>query len=115
MKQYPHFTDKELEGLQEYFKDRLSQARELAGIPFIITSGKRSPEQNAKAGGVKDSAHEAGLAVDLRATTLEQKRKIKAALRAVGFVRIGTYSGHIHCDLDGSKPQVAWAGGVSHA
>ncbi|KQC10526.1 MAG: peptidase M15, partial [Candidatus Cloacimonas sp. SDB] len=44
---------------------KLDLARELAETPFIITSGYRCPKHNREVGGVKDSAHVKGLAVDI--------------------------------------------------
>lgn len=112
---WKHFSAREVAHLNLELVRMLDKARDIAGIPFVITSGYRNPEQNANSGGVRNSAHEKGLAVDLRANTPEVRDKIEAALRAVGFVRIGVYTRHIHCDIDKTKPQVAWLGGQSHA
>jgi len=93
----------------------LDKARGIANTSFIITSGLRTLASNKKAGGVKNSAHERGLAVDLRAHEKIKRDTIVKSLKAVGFVRIGVYSSHVHCDIDSTKPQVAWTGGISHA
>lgn len=87
---------------------RLDAARELAGIPFKITSGYRCPTYNDDIGGVQDSAHVKGLAADIAADS-KQKYPIISALISVGFVRIGVAKGFIHADVDLSKPQkVIW-------
>lgn len=114
-RKWRYFTDAEVKGLSPDLVNMLDKARDLAGIPFVITSGYRTPAQNKKAGGVRDSAHEHGLAVDLRAPNEAIQKIIKKALKDAGFVRVGTYDKHLHVDIDRRKPQVAWAGGRSHA
>ena len=54
------------------FLRKLDKARGIAGIPFRINSGYRTEAHNRKVGGVNDSAHLKGLAVDI-ATTPETK------------------------------------------
>lgn len=112
---WKYFKDDEVKGLSPALVEKLDLAREKLGAPIVITSGYRSPSANRKAGGVKDSAHEMGLAVDIRARDAESRATLIKALRSVGFVRIGVYDKHVHADIDTSKPQVAWAGGISHA
>lgn len=109
------FNDKSAEGLNEDLISKLDQARDYAGIPFIITSGLRTPETNKSlTGAVEDSAHLSGMAVDLRIYTTVARFKIVKALLDVGFNRIGIYDKHIHCDIDKEKPQnVIWIG-TSH-
>ncbi len=43
----------------------LDLARSLAGIPFNISSGYRCKKHNKQVGGVNNSAHVTGLAVDI--------------------------------------------------
>jgi zinc D-Ala-D-Ala carboxypeptidase len=111
----PHFfTDAEIEGLDSELVAKLDWARGRSGVPFVITSGKRSEDHNETVGGVKDSAHTRGLAVDLRCADGEVRYKMLNALFLAGFKRIGIYDKHIHADLDPSLPQeVAWVG-ISH-
>lgn len=88
---------------------RLDRIREAVGFPLIVSSGYRTPAHNAAVGGVANSAHVAGLAVDLRAITDAQKRAIAKAAIAEGIVRIGWGRTFIHLDIDSSKPQrTAW-------
>lgn len=49
-----------------YTLNRLNEIREKYGKPIYINSGYRCDELNALVGGVKDSKHRLGLAVDLR-------------------------------------------------
>ena len=107
-----YFREDEILGLDPSLVERLDAARELCGFPFTITSGKRSPDDNNRVGGVEDSSHILGVAVDLRVpmeTTLREK--MIWALGLAGFKRIGIYTRHLHVDIDESKTQnVAWFG-----
>ena len=49
-----------------YTLDRLNKIREGFGEPIIINSGYRCPEVNKLVGGVTNSYHKLGLAVDLK-------------------------------------------------
>lgn len=90
----------------------LDAARGKAGVPFIINSGYRTEKHNAAVGGVEDSAHIKGYAVDIQTNNglTDQKRKAKALYEA-GFRRFGIYKTFIHVDNDPSKPSPAlWTG-----
>ena len=87
----------------------LDRARELAEIPFNITSGYRTPEHNSIIGGVPNSAHIKGYAVDILCTSGVDRFKIIEAALKVGFNRIGIGNTFIHLDNDPTKPQnVIW-------
>ena len=86
----------------------LDEAREFAGIPFVINSAYRSPEHPLS---IKNpsSSHIKGLAVDIKATDSITRFKIVKALIEVGFTRIGIADTFIHVDLDLDKTQnVIW-------
>jgi len=86
----------------------LDEAREFAGIPFVINSAYRSPEHPLS---IKNpsSSHIKGLAVDIKATDSNTRFKIVKALMTVGFTRIGIADTFIHVDLDLDKTQnVIW-------
>lgn len=107
---WTYFSDQEVEGLQDDFIQKLEKARELAGIPFIITSGYRSPEKNQSIiGAVPDSAHTKGLAVDLKVSSSRQAALIVDAAKEAGIDRRGIYVNsewnpiHIHIDADPDK------------
>lgn len=115
---FKYFSDAEVAQWQldpEVFA-KLDQARDAAGIPFIITSGKRTPEQEtALRGGVRDSSHIKGLGVDLSVTDDHSLCLMLAGLFSAGFRRIGIYVNaqwvptHIHADIDPDLPQqVVW-------
>jgi zinc D-Ala-D-Ala carboxypeptidase len=109
-----YFKDAEIEGLDAELVAMLDWARGRSGVPFVITSGKRTPEQNERAMGVDASAHIKGLAVDLRCDNSPDRYKMVQALLLAGFKRIGVYNAHVHVDRDPDLPQeVCWIG-VSH-
>lgn len=106
-----HFSEREVRGLKPELVAKLDQARGFAGVPFIITSGYRSPEDNTAAGGVEDSAHTRGEAVDLACSSSSVRHKMLSSLYLVGFNRIGVYDRHLHADVSSSLPQgVTWWG-----
>lgn len=85
-------------------------------INFVINSGYRTDSHNSSVGGVVNSAHRnkngnGAKAVDISWGNYNQEQKIniEAALRQVGFNRIGKASSFIHVDNDSSLPQnVNW-------
>ena len=106
MNQYKHFSEDEVRGLSPTLIALLDYARDLAGVPFVITSGFRTTEENRAAGGADNSAHLRGLAVDLRVHDSASRYKIIRALIKVGFARIVVYEsdGHVHADIDYALP-----------
>ena len=90
------------------FLHKLDEARELAGVPFKITSGYRSPQHNLDVGGRVGSSHIKGIAVDIACVNSHQRQKILTALIQVGFKRIGIGKSFIHSDLDPDKPNAIW-------
>lgn len=83
----------------------LELARKKAGIPFVVTSGCRNPEYNAKIGGKSNSAHLAGYAADISCIASHERFIMVRALLEAGFVRIEIGSNWIHADVDPTKPQ----------
>lgn len=110
-----HFTDVELSCkcgcgykiTDVMFLQKLEYARELAHIPFVLTSSARCIKHNAEVGGVETSAHTKGLAVDIAFKDSHQCFVIVDSLIKAGFKRIGINfaKSFIHCDTDSSKPQ----------
>lgn len=79
----------------------LDQARELACVPFVITSDVRpgSPE------------HVLGCAVDIRCHDSSTRFRILKAVMRVGFRRVGVYDRHIHVGVASDLVQdVVWMG-----
>jgi hypothetical protein len=106
-----YFKDDEVRGLSPDLVAMLDRARHVGGAPFVLTSTVRTSDENAAAGGAKDSAHLKGLGVDIHARSSSERFAILAGLFTAGFKRIGLYDLHIHADIDGSLPQfVFWTG-----
>ncbi len=81
---------------------KLERLRELLGRPVVVLSGYRTPEQNARVGGVAGSAHLKGIAADVTWDDFEMEAAVKLAEQA-GFDGIGRYprKGFIHVDVRG--------------
>jgi len=84
---------------------QLNDARAIAGVPFVITSGARCPWHNKQVGGVEDSSHTKGLAVDIAVPSSERTFHIMKGLMDAGFKRIGWNQSKkfIHADIDYAK------------
>lgn len=78
--------------------DRLDQAREYAGIPFVLNSAYRSSAHDKSKGRSGTGAHTLGRAVDIRCNTSTNRWKIISALIKAGFTRIGVANTYIHAD-----------------
>lgn len=109
MSNYHYFSDEEVAKwqLQSETWAMLDMARDKAGVPFIITSGKRTAEQEiALKGGVRDSAHISGYGVDIATGDGHVLCLILSGLILAGFRRIGIYHDaqfvphHLHADND---------------
>jgi len=85
----------------------LTTARVAAGIPFILNSAFRCRTHNRNEGGLDNSAHLLGKAVDIVAVTPFQRFHILKGLLWAGFNRLIIYpkQGFIHADVDDSKHQ----------
>lgn len=83
----------------------LDALREKAGIPLVLSSAFRCPVHNKVVGGVTESSHTKGKAVDIRCTDSKNRFKILKAAFEVGFRRIEPKSTWVHVDVDDSKPQ----------
>ena len=95
--------------MNDGFLTRLDDARHFAGVPFVIASSIRYDEYNARVGGVADSAHCKGMAVDIEATNSRTRHRIITGLLQAGFNRIGIGLTYVHVDADQTKPSgVMW-------
>lgn len=91
------------------FLQLLDNARDIAGIPFHITSGYRCFEHNRAIKSQDTSSHVKGLAVDIRCASSRERFKILYGLLKSGFSRIGIGETFIHADFDEEKTQkVIW-------
>ena len=79
------------------FIEKLELARELAGIPFPISSGFRCPAHNKTVGSTSQN-HVSGRAVDIKCTMGHERRLILNGLIGAEFNRIGIGRIFLHCD-----------------
>jgi zinc D-Ala-D-Ala carboxypeptidase len=93
-----------LNNMSQVFIEVLDGARDLAGVPFKINCGCRCEKHNKIVGGVTDSAHCKGLAVDISARDDSIRFAIVEALLRVEFQRVLIYPTFVHVDMDLSKP-----------
>lgn len=92
--------------------NNLQVLRDEVKKPIKITSGYRSPEQNAKVGGVKSSRHITGEAADFKIAGMTPKEvaAVIEKLIAAGKMEeggLGTYSTWVHYDHRNVKAR--WA------
>lgn len=80
------------------FMDRLEKLREAWGKPMTITSAARCRTYNAKVGGVPDSQHVLGHAVDIALPNTERWALVKLAMEQ-GWGGIGVANSFIHLDI----------------
>jgi len=109
---YEEFDSPDIQGSGQMMCDTiiemLDQVREEYGKPIRISSGYRTEEANLKAGGVKNSSHLKGLAVDIKVKNSRERYKLLFILMKY-FHRIGVAKSFIHVDIDEDKPQgVIW-------
>ena len=90
--------------MDAWFLEILDDARDFAEVPFNIVSSYRSPEYNEKVGGVPDSAHTKGVAVDVSYSNGNEAWHIIDGAFMAGIKRIGIAGGFIHLDDDRTKP-----------
>jgi hypothetical protein len=86
---------------------QLQVARDYFGEPMVFSSGYRCLKLNKAVGGVANSAHTSGMAVDIEFTSEAHAKKLIEALIKAGFKRIGLGWSFIHVDIDMSKPHPA--------
>jgi len=91
---WKHFEEKEVAGLDYDFVCVLDRARDIAKIPFIITSGLRPDDPGN---------HGKAIAVDLRNENSRSRFLIIKALISVGMTRLGVYIQPIKCGHCGEK------------
>lgn len=74
--------------MNEEFMFKLIALRELLSFPFPISSAYRCPDHNKKVGGVDNSRHLYGQAVDIEVRG-EQAYRIQARAETFGFGGVG--------------------------
>ena len=98
-----------LQDMKQTTLSKLDTAREIAGIPFVLTSAYRSPEWDKNKGRSGTGAHTLCQAVDIRCNTSRNRFLVVNALLKAGFRRIGIDKNFIHADDSESHDQeVLW-------
>ena len=117
---YPNFSRHEFDSpdlensgdsMQEVTLDKIQRARTSYGKAIHVTRGYSTINHNNDIGGVKDSAHIKGHAVDISMSDSRERFILLMHLLKAGFTRIGVYNKHIHVDDDPNKDRnVLWVG-----
>lgn len=98
-----------LQDMKQTTISKLDTAREIAGIPFVLTSAYRSREWDQSKGRSGTGAHTLGKAVDIRCNTSRNRFLIVNALLKAGFKRIGVAKTFVHADDSETHDQsVMW-------
>ncbi len=100
-----YFKESEIVGLDIKLVVLLDMARGMANLPFIITSGRRTPAHSIEVGGTATDSHTKGLAADIACKDDTEAWQIIMGALAAGFKRLGRGKGHIHMDIDPDEPQ----------
>lgn len=87
-----------LQDMKQTTMNKLDVAREIAGIPFVLTSAFRSSEWDKLKGRSGTGAHTLGCAIDVGCNTSQYRFFIVNALLKAGFRRIGINKSFIHAD-----------------
>ena len=88
---------------------KLQECRARAGIPFVITSGSRCPGYNKFVGGVDNSEHLTGEAVDIKTMDGNSRFKVLREAFEVGFNRIGIGANFIHLGIgENLSQEIIW-------
>ena len=90
--------------IDPFLVEKLDVARSLANMPFVINSGYRCSTHNKAVGGVANSSHILGKAVDIDTPDMLSRFLLVSTLLDVGFSRIEIAPTWTHVDIDKSKP-----------
>ena len=88
------------EGIQHMdalFLAQIDNARDYAGVPFVVNSGYRCEKHNKEVGSTSEN-HPSGKACDIECLTGPHRLKIVMGLIRAGFRRIGISKTFIHAD-----------------
>lgn len=94
-----------LQDMKQATMSKLDTAREIAGIPFVLTSAYRSPEHDRSRGRSGTGAHTLGRAIDIRCNTSRNRFLVVNALLKAGFKRVGIAKTFVHADDSGVHDQ----------
>jgi len=86
---------------------KCDKLRELYGKPLVIASAMRTHARNAQVGGVKNSSHLQGYAIDWKNISDDELIRFLDAALDAGFRRFGIMATGIHTDDDPTKASPA--------
>ncbi len=78
-------------GMDDNLLNTLEWLRQEIGIPIQVTSGYRCPYWNTAVGGVPNSYHKKGMAVDIRPLGMNYEKFYKKCLKRFGKGGVGHY------------------------
>lgn len=93
--------------MSEFLIAVLENLRAKIGRPITINSGGRCVYHNHQVGGVPNSAHTRGTAVDIACYGGEDRWKIVKLALSAGIHGVGIAQGFIHLDVDDLLPRPA--------
>lgn len=102
-----HFTESEfnkcipecsLQDMNQVTINKLDLARDIAGIPFVLNSAKRSYEWELSHNRSGTGSHTEGTAIDIECNSSRNRFLIVNSLLQAGFTRIGIARTFIHAD-----------------
>ena len=101
--------------METLFLEKIDEARHIAQIPFLVTSGWRceKKQEELRRSGYQTSngisPHQKGVAADIRVRNDKERYAIINAWFAVGGNRFGIAKNFIHLDVDfDRRPYVTW-------
>jgi uncharacterized protein YcbK (DUF882 family) len=90
--------------------------RAIVGLPLVVLSAYRTPAYNAAVGGVPDSQHVQGRALDLRPPNGWTPVSLAAIAKDIAGIRgLGVYATFVHIDVRPTTKLVAWRGARANA
>jgi len=96
--------------MDDMFMQKIVSIRKVLGVPFVVTSAYRCQAYNTKIGGVPNSAHTEGRAMDISIDGMEEAKQVQLIEEAIrhGVKGIGIQgkgsSQFIH--LDDTRPRL---------
>ena len=90
--------------MDDMFLERLDMLRYRYNHPITLNSAYRCEKHNVSVGGVPNSAHTKGLAVDIKANS-QQKHKLMRCAFELGFQGIGVAKSFLHLDDETKEPR----------
>lgn len=111
-KTYANFnpiSDPMMVGVDSRVMDIAQHVRTATGLPMKLTSGLRTVAQNTAVGGVSNSAHLTGLALDFAVTDATRQKFLNALINCGTPVFIEDNPAHLHFDIDSSIHTLGWA------